>query len=85
MAESFFLPVGRVKHYPRAVKKKPQRYALRFPSKAKLTSIRRYTPAFRISIKNTQKDYSSFTTISGSISLSFLITSDSSPRRQVPP
>lgn len=27
----------------------------------------------------------SFTTISGSISLSFLITSDSSPRRQVPP
>jgi IS4 transposase len=34
MAESFVLPVRRVRHYPRAVKKKPQRYALRLPSKA---------------------------------------------------
>lgn len=34
MAESFVLPTRRVRHYPRAVKKKPQRYALRLPSKA---------------------------------------------------
>ncbi|SCC66176.1 hypothetical protein GA0061070_10899, partial [Kosakonia oryziphila] len=34
MAESFVLPPRRVRHYPRAVKKKPQRYALRLPSKA---------------------------------------------------
>lgn len=34
MAESFVLPVRRVRHSPRAVKKKPQRYALRLPSKA---------------------------------------------------
>lgn len=34
MAESFVLPGRRKRHYPRAVKKKPQRYALRLPSKA---------------------------------------------------
>lgn len=34
MAASFVLPVRRMRCYPRAVKKKPQRYALRFPSKA---------------------------------------------------
>lgn len=33
MAGSFVLPARRVRHYPRAVKKKPQRYALRLPSK----------------------------------------------------
>lgn len=33
MAESFVLPVRRERHYPRAVKKRPQRYALRPPSK----------------------------------------------------
>ncbi|WP_323664734.1 IS4 family transposase [Pectobacterium carotovorum] len=34
MAESFVLPTRRARHYPRAVKKKPQRYTLRLPSKA---------------------------------------------------
>jgi hypothetical protein len=34
MAESFVLPVRRIRHYPREVKKKPQRYALRFPGRA---------------------------------------------------
>ena len=34
MAKSFVLPSRRIRHYPRAVKKKPQRYALRLPSKA---------------------------------------------------
>lgn len=34
MAESFVLPGRRERHYPRAVKKKPQRYALRQSSKA---------------------------------------------------
>ena len=34
MASSFVLPGRRPRHYPRAVKKKPQRYALRLPSKA---------------------------------------------------
>nr|WP_249642955.1 transposase domain-containing protein [Pectobacterium carotovorum] len=34
MAGSFVLPTRRARHYPRAVKKKPQRYALRLPSKA---------------------------------------------------
>ncbi|HBY9716928.1 TPA: hypothetical protein MJA52_003923 [Klebsiella aerogenes] len=34
MVESFVLPVRRKRHYPRAVKKKPQRYALRLPAKA---------------------------------------------------
>lgn len=34
MASSFVLPGRRVRHYPRAVKKRPQRYALRPPSKA---------------------------------------------------
>jgi hypothetical protein len=34
MAESFILPGRRVRHYPGAVKKKPQRYALRQPLKA---------------------------------------------------
>lgn len=34
MASSFVLPVRRPRHYPRAVKKKPQRYALRPSSKA---------------------------------------------------
>ncbi|CAM6579238.1 transposase IS4 family protein [Enterobacter hormaechei] len=34
MAESFVLPGRRKRHYPRAVKKKPQRYALRQSSKA---------------------------------------------------
>ena len=34
MAGSFVLPGRRVRHYPLAVKRKPQRYALRLPSKA---------------------------------------------------
>jgi|GEM_PF-1208959 len=34
MASSFVLPGRRVRHYPRAVKKRPQRYPLRPPSKA---------------------------------------------------
>lgn len=34
MAESFVLPMRRQRHYPRAVKKKPQRYALRPSLKA---------------------------------------------------
>lgn len=34
MASSFVLPVRRPRHYPRAVKKKPQRYALRSSSTA---------------------------------------------------
>lgn len=33
MAESFVLPARRQRHYPRAVKKKPQRYPLRRPQK----------------------------------------------------
>jgi hypothetical protein len=33
MAESFVLPARRQRNYPRAVKKKPQRYPLRRPQK----------------------------------------------------
>ncbi|HGM6660614.1 TPA: IS4 family transposase, partial [Serratia marcescens] len=33
MAGSFVLPSRRQRHYPRAVKKKPQRYTLRLPQK----------------------------------------------------
>lgn len=33
MAKSFVLPARRKRHYPRAVKKRPQRYPLRHPKK----------------------------------------------------